>query len=317
MARRNSRGLIIAGAGVALLLAGTLSAYRTPQPLAIDAAPTVFSAARALEVLKELVGDGVPHPLGSTADARLRDDIVKRLTALGYTTALQTGIACNDFGECGAPTNIVATRGAVTAKDAVMLAAHYDSVPAGPGASDDGVGVANLLEIARALTVLPAPRHPIVLLVTDGEEAGSLGSRPTRRTSPGKASLGGGHHGSARRLRTSPASKRDQPTSGSACLCGNSTLEPITNSLCYVIYRTLPNNTDFTAFKAASYHGCIRHHRRCGSPPHAARPFRERLNPALQHQGAIALERAARAGQLGRLNRPPPIPYLTTCSREP
>lgn len=38
-------------------------------------------------------------------------------------------------------------------------------------------------------------------------------------------------------------------------LYGSSTLEPITNSLCYVIYKTLPNNTDFTVFKAASYQG--------------------------------------------------------------
>ena len=171
-----NRGLIIAGIGAALILAGTLTAYRTPAPLKLDAAPTEFSAARAQEILKELVGDGVPHPMGGAADAKVRDLIVKRLTALGYATELQTGLSCNDFGACGTPTNIVATHGEFAGKDAVMLAAHYDSVPAGPGASDDGVGVANLLEIARVLSAMPAPKHPIVLLVTDGEEAGLLGA---------------------------------------------------------------------------------------------------------------------------------------------
>src|ERR1700721_1960985 len=155
MALGKNRGLIFAGIGAMVILAGTLAAYRTPAPLRKDAAPGLFSAERASEILKELVGDGVPHPMGSAADSQVRGLIVKRLTALGYTTELQTGLSCNDFGACGTPTNIVATRGELTGKDAVMLAAHYDSVPAGPGASDDGVGVANLLETAGA-----RPGHP-------------------------------------------------------------------------------------------------------------------------------------------------------------
>ena len=93
MTMGKNRGLMIAGIGAALLLAATLAAYRTPAPLGLDAAPTVFSAARAREILKELVGDGVPHPMGSAADAQVRDLIVKRLTALGYTTELQIGLS--------------------------------------------------------------------------------------------------------------------------------------------------------------------------------------------------------------------------------
>ena len=91
MVMGRNRGLIIAGIGATLLLAGTWAAYRTPAPLALDAATTLFSAARAQGILKELVGDGVPHPMGSAADVTVRDLIVKRLTALGYATELQTG----------------------------------------------------------------------------------------------------------------------------------------------------------------------------------------------------------------------------------
>ena len=83
MAMGKNRGLFIAGIGTVLLLGGTLAAYRTPAPLGIDAAPSVFAAGRARDILKELVGDGVPHPMGSAADAKVRDVIVKRLTALG------------------------------------------------------------------------------------------------------------------------------------------------------------------------------------------------------------------------------------------
>ena len=50
-------------------------------------------------------------------------------------------------------------------------------VAAGPGVSDDGAGVAAVLEIARALKSLPRTRHSIVILIDDGEEAGLLGAR--------------------------------------------------------------------------------------------------------------------------------------------
>jgi hypothetical protein len=291
MAVGKNRGLIIAGIGTALLLCATLAAYRTPAPLGLDAAPTVFSAARARQVLKELVGDGVPHPMGSAADVKVRDLIVKRLTALGYTTELQTGLACNDFGACGTPTNIVATRAALTGNDAVMLAAHYDSVPAGPGASDDGVGVANLLEIARVLSAKPQPKHPIVLLVTDGEEGGLLGaSLFTREHALAK------HIWAAVNMDTrgvsGPSLMFETGTANAWLmrLYGRSTLEPITNSLCYVIYKTLPNNTDFTIFKAASYQGFNLAFIGDVAYYHTPLDSFENSSPTtMQHQGANAL----------------------------
>jgi len=286
-----NRGLIIAGIGTALILAVTLGAYRTPAPLGTDAAPTVFSAARAREILKELVGDGVPHPMGSAADAKVRDRIVKRLTALGYSTELQTGLSCNDFGACGTPTNIVATRGALTAEDGVMLAAHYDSVPAGPGASDDGVGVANLLEIARVLTAIPAPKHPIVLLVTDGEEAGLLGASLFTREHPLAKHIWAAVNMDTRGV-SGPSLMFETGTANAWLmrLYGRSTLEPITNSLCYVVYKALPNNTDFTIFKAASYQGF--NFAFIGDVAYYHTPLDsfENASPStMQHQGANAL----------------------------
>jgi hypothetical protein len=286
-----NRGLVIAGIGAALLLAGTLAAYRTPAPLGLDAAPTVFSAARAREILKELVGDGVPHPMGSAADAKVRDLIVKRLTALGYTTELQTGLSCNEFGACGTPTNIVATRGESSGKDAVMLAAHYDSVPAGPGASDDGVGVANLLEIARVLSVTPLPKHPIVLLVTDGEEGGLLGASLFTREHPLAKRIWAAVNMDTRGV-SGPSLMFETGTANAWLmrLYGRSTLEPITNSLCYVIYKTLPNNTDFTIFKAASYQGFNLAFIGDVAYYHTPLDSFENASPTtMQHQGANAL----------------------------
>jgi hypothetical protein len=300
-----NRGLIFAGIGTALLLAVTLAAYRTPAPLGIDAAATAFSAGRAQAILKELVGDGVPHPLGSAEDAKVRDLIVKRLAALGYTTELQTGLVCN-LGACGMPTNIVATRGAIAGNDAVMLAAHYDSVPAGPGASDDGVGVANALEIARVLSVLPASRHPVVLLITDGEEGGLLGAALFTREHPLAKHIWAAVNMDTRGV-SGPSLMFETGTANAWLmrLYGKSTLEPITNSLCYVIYKTLPNNTDFTVFKAASYQGFNLAFIGDVAYYHTPLDSFENASPrTMQHQGANALSGLLALANTSDINPP-------------
>jgi hypothetical protein len=257
MATTGNRALMLGLAGVALLLAATSIAYRSAAPLGPDAPPGVFSASRAKAILQELVGDNVPHPIGSTANAHLREAIVERLTGLGYTSELQSGFVCTDDGVCGSPVNIIARLGAVPEnQDAVLLAAHYDSVPAGPGASDDGAAVASALEIARILAARPRPPHPIVLLITDGEEAGLLGAR-----------LFVQRHPLARQVRAA-VNLEARGTSGSSLMFETGTANswlmhlydsaitrPITNSLYYVIYKLLQNDTDFTVFKTAGYQG--------------------------------------------------------------
>jgi Zn-dependent M28 family amino/carboxypeptidase len=60
---------------------------------------------------------------------------------------------------------------------ALLLMAHYDSRGTAPGASDDGYGVASLLETARALTTSPPLTSDIIFLFTDGEEDGLLGAQ--------------------------------------------------------------------------------------------------------------------------------------------
>ncbi len=59
--------------------------------------------------------------------------------------------------------------------DVLMLGAHLDSVPDGPGINDDGSGVAALLAIARGLGGT-RPRATIRLAFWSGEELGLHGS---------------------------------------------------------------------------------------------------------------------------------------------
>jgi hypothetical protein len=60
----------------------------------------------------------------------------------------------------------------------VIIGAHYDSVPIGEGALDNGTGVAAALEAARILSASGArPRRTIRFVLFAGEESGLLGSR--------------------------------------------------------------------------------------------------------------------------------------------
>ena len=130
-----------------------------------------------------------------------------------------------------------------------MIAAHYDSVPFGPGASDDGAGVAALLEIARMTQKLPASRNDILFLITDGEELGLLGAEGFVRS-----------HALAKTIRvainleargTSGRSLMFQTSDQSAWLIrhyANCTTHPTTSSLYQEVYKRLPNDTDFTVF---------------------------------------------------------------------
>jgi carboxypeptidase Q len=63
-------------------------------------------------------------------------------------------------------------------KEVVMLGAHLDSWHAGTGATDDGVGVAAVMEAARILKVLNLQaRRTIRVGLWSGEEQGLLGSK--------------------------------------------------------------------------------------------------------------------------------------------
>lgn len=56
--------------------------------------------------------------------------------------------------------------------DAILLNCHYDTVPAGPGVSDNGVNCAVLVEVLRILAKNPGLKRPILFLFNGGEEIG-------------------------------------------------------------------------------------------------------------------------------------------------
>src|SRR5690348_15946681 len=110
-----------------------------PKPRGLDAPPTEFSAARAYATLGRILREQVPHPVSSVANQDVRDRVRAEFTTLGIKTDLYRASGCNGrpayaFFACGTVEDIVAQVAPGQGK-AIVLLAHYDSVPAGPGAS--------------------------------------------------------------------------------------------------------------------------------------------------------------------------------------
>jgi hypothetical protein len=172
--------VIMGGASVAGIVAGGTLQGAVPDPLPASAPANEFSSARALDHIKVMAKE--PHPMGSPANAAVRDYLVRELGALGLSPQVQQATAAfyaiPGLVQAGRPENVMARLpGARTGGKAFVLAAHYDSVPTGPGATDNGAAVATVLETVRALKAGPALRNDVIVLFTDGEERGLLGAR--------------------------------------------------------------------------------------------------------------------------------------------
>lgn len=276
---------------LAVIFILSVAGLRPPasQPASISASQ--FSGARAREVLRHLVGDGIPHPTGSAANALVRGRVIDELTKLGYQPQVQTGFSCDEFGTCATVKNILARLDGTEPGASVLLAAHYDSVPAGPGASDDGAGVASVLEIARALKSTPVPRHSVIILIDDGEEAGLLGARVFVAESPWAKDIRAAVNLEAR--GTSGPSMMFETGSANywtVKLYSQHVARPATSSIFYQVYKRLPNDTDFTTFKSAGYQGA--NFAFIGDVNHYHTPLDnfENADPgSLQHHGENAL----------------------------
>ena len=117
------------------------------------------------------------RPFGTPANAVARDYLVEALRTAGFSDLqIRTAEARRlDVGLAAPVHNIVAVKPGAK-PEAIALVAHYDSVPFGPGASDDALGAAVVVEAGRALAASGVSQHSLLVLITDGEEAGLLGA---------------------------------------------------------------------------------------------------------------------------------------------
>jgi hypothetical protein len=239
------------------VVVGVCALYEgTPAALPASSPQDLFSVDRALAYLNAFAT--APHPIGASEHDRVRDYLVSQLTVLGVTPEVQrtTGVTPR-YEVAGTVENIVARlKGTSGAADAVALVAHYDSVPAGPGAGDDGAGVAALLETLRALRGGPALRNDILFVITDGEEDGLLGASAFVAENPAAKDVrvvvnfeARGNAGESQMFETSAGNGR------LVKIFAQSAPHPSGSSLTYEIYKRMPNDTDMTVFKKAGAAG--------------------------------------------------------------
>ncbi|HEX7286794.1 MAG TPA: M20/M25/M40 family metallo-hydrolase [Candidatus Angelobacter sp.] len=225
----------------------------------------------------------------------MRDYIVRTLAESGLTADVQRATAVGQTRPVAASTeNIVARLPGSGGGKSVLLVAHYDSVPISFGASDDGAGVAVLLETARVLQSLPRLKRDVVFLFTDGEELGLLGAQAFVAEHPQAANAGVVMNFEARGTR-GPAILFETSNQNGALMQGVSRTvrSPVANSLSYEIYKRLPNDTDFSVFKRAGYPGLnfafideVVHY-------HTLMDSGQNLDPgSLQHEGDYAVDLA-------------------------
>ena len=182
----------------------------------------------------------------------------------------------------------------------VMLAAHYDSVPSGPGASDDGSGAATLLETARALESGPRLPNDVIFLFTDGEELGLLGAQAFVNEHPWAREPGVVLNFEAR--GACGPSILFETSSNNGWLMrqfAGAAPSPVTASFAGEVYKRLPYGTDFTVFKRAGLAGLNFAYVGCFPRYHTLGDSVKNLDPrSLQHQGSYALALARKFGTL-------------------
>ena len=228
---------------------------RPPRPVIASAPASEFSALRAATRLPVIAR--APHPVDSAEHDVVRDYLLATLREMGFVPEEQRSSSLSaSYGIKAPMDNVMCRLRGSTRGKAVLLVAHYDSVVAGPGASDNGVAVAAVLETARALRSHSQPLRDVIFLFTDGEEPGLIGARVFVKEHPWARDAGivlnfdaRGNGGPSIMFETSDRNGWLIDTMRRAAR------HPVANSLSYEIYKRLPNNTDFTAFRRAGYSG--------------------------------------------------------------
>ncbi|MFD2415796.1 M20/M25/M40 family metallo-hydrolase [Amycolatopsis pigmentata] len=134
-----------------------------------------FTHLQALQEIADRNGGNRASP-GPGYDASV-DYVVSVLHGAGYDVTTPTyALSPDDSHGQPPPRNVIAQTRTGDSGRVVLLGAHLDSVPQGPGIVDNGSGVATLLEIATHLSASAPVRDAVRFAFFGSEETGSQGS---------------------------------------------------------------------------------------------------------------------------------------------
>eukprot|EP00096_Caligus_rogercresseyi_P010754 TRINITY_DN4013_c0_g1_i1.p1 TRINITY_DN4013_c0_g1~~TRINITY_DN4013_c0_g1_i1.p1 ORF type:complete len:900 (-),score=145.35 TRINITY_DN4013_c0_g1_i1:1936-4635(-) len=164
---------------------------RLPQPKGSNVPAWTFSEDRSRKLLKKLISVG-PRPAGSYENEVL---------AVQFITKSIQDIAASALPLYSISTDIQKTRGSFnlgfidglthhyrqiqnivvkfesrssSSREALLINCHFDSVPSSPGASDDAVSCAIMLEMLSVLSQSPEPLNQTLIFLFNGAEENIL-----------------------------------------------------------------------------------------------------------------------------------------------
>ncbi|MEV6602322.1 M20/M25/M40 family metallo-hydrolase [Actinoplanes sp. NPDC051346] len=262
-ARPTRRGWAALAAVLFLVVTGVLAGQSVRPPAAAppDAPAAQFSAGRAFAHVRTIAAE--PHVAGSAANDAVRDHLLTTLRGLGLSPEVQDTVTTqgarlsSSAGGVGVARvrNVVALWPGTASTGRIFLVAHYDSAQTGPGANDDGAGAAAILEAARALTSGPRLRNDVVFVLTDAEEACLCGAQAFVEQHP-LAQQGGVVLNLEARGSSGPAIMFETAADNAGLVGAFARAPaPVGTSFAVEVYRLLPNNTDFTAFRERGFTG--------------------------------------------------------------
>ncbi len=200
-----------------------------------------------------------PRPVGSAHHKVVADYLVEQLEKLNLETTVQETAVMHSirgYKDIVDVRNVMARLPGSGSEGALLLMAHYDSIPNSPGANDNGVAVAGILEAARVLSSGEKLKHDIIFLFTDAEELGLYGAEAFIKEHPWANSVGltlnfdsQGNAGPVYLFETS---------SGNRWLIkemAKALPNAIGFSLAEDLYKLLPHQTDFSVIKEAGHQG--------------------------------------------------------------
>jgi hypothetical protein len=229
----------------------TAGAAVEPAALRAEGAPG-FDARAAQARLRTIINPVVPHPVDTAAEDVVRANLTREITALGFHPEVHEAFACRPqprfpLIDCGHVRNVVFSIGPDHGP-AVLAAGHYDSVPAGPGVTDDGIGMSVLLEVARELARTPLHRR-VIFLLSDGEEQALLGAYAFQQSDSLMNDVQALIELEARGTRGPAVFFQTNSPNADALRTYANVARPSANSISANIYNLLPNSTDVTVLK--------------------------------------------------------------------
>ena len=222
-----------------------------------------FSANRVAEDIKNISQH--PHSITDNKErAEVRNYLHKRLEEQGGEVQIFRYDSLQGAGFTFDAYNIYAEfppANKTGEENYLMMIAHYDSryrwiltgdTEVSHGAADDGYGIGVILETVRLASAYRDKwQQGIKVLFTDGEEVGMIGMKAAYSRNPEIFDNVGlainvesrGTYGPALLFETSPKSNRLMQ------LYGSHARFPYTYSLTNVVYKYMPNSTDFAIIK--------------------------------------------------------------------